>query len=69
MRRSLVTPMVELRIATPEVVEVLLNHVSGHRGGVAGVYNREPLLEGRRAALERRSDHLVTLANKPDRGL
>ena len=24
----------------PHVIEAVLNHVSGHKGGVAGIYNR-----------------------------
>jgi hypothetical protein len=42
--------MAELGIA-PRIVEAVLNHVSGHKAGIAGVYNRaaEPqaLFQGR----------------------
>jgi hypothetical protein len=35
-----------------------VNHVSGTRGGIAGVYNRSELLPERRAALERWALHV-----------
>jgi integrase len=39
LRRSVATGMAELGVA-PHIVEAVLNHVSGHKAGVAGVYNR-----------------------------
>jgi integrase len=42
LRRTLSTGMGELAIA-PHVIETLLNHVSGFRHGVSGVYNRSQL--------------------------
>lgn len=62
IRRSVATHLVELGIASPHVVEVLLNHVSGHRAGVAGVYNRALHAEERRVALERWAAHIQGLA-------
>ena len=52
LRRTGVTGMSELGIA-PHVVELVVNHISGHRAGVAGIYNRSELLPERKAALER----------------
>jgi integrase len=52
LRRTAVTGMNELGIM-PHVVEMIVNHISGYRRGVAGVYNRSLLLPERRAALER----------------
>ena len=52
LRRTAVTGMAELGIR-PDVIELAVNHVSGHRGGIAGVYNRSELMPERRAALER----------------
>jgi hypothetical protein len=43
------------------VVEQVVNHVSGTRGGVAGVYNQSELLPERRAALERWERHLLQI--------
>ena len=52
LRRSLVTGLNEQGIAAPHIIEAIVNHVSGHRGGIAGVYNRATYLEERRRALE-----------------
>jgi hypothetical protein len=41
-----------------EVIERALNHVSGKFGGVAGLYQRDPMTEDVREALQRWSDHL-----------
>lgn len=51
IRRSLVTGMNELGIATPHVIEAVVNHVSGHRSGIAGVYNRATYIDERTRAL------------------
>jgi hypothetical protein len=44
----------------PHVIEAILNHVSGHKAGVAGVYNRtyEPK---NRAALDLWTDHVIAV--------
>lgn len=39
IRRSVVTGMCEIGIE-PHVVEAVVNHFSGHKGGVAGIYNK-----------------------------
>ena len=39
MRRTCTTDMAELGIP-PHIIEVVLNHISGHKAGVAGIYNR-----------------------------
>jgi integrase len=39
IRRSMATGMAELGIL-PHIIEAILNHASGHRAGVAGIYNR-----------------------------
>lgn len=57
IRRSVVTGMVELGVS-PHVVEAIVNHVSGSRGGVAGVYNKAKLLGPMRDALQLWADHL-----------
>ena len=36
----------------------MVNHVSGHKGGVAGVYNRASYAAEKRAALQRWADHV-----------
>jgi hypothetical protein len=50
----------------PHIVEAILNHVSGHRAGVAGVYNRARYAAEMRDALQRWAEHLAALpARKP----
>ena len=51
IRRSVVTHLHERGFAPPHVVEAIVNHVSGHQGGVAGVYNKAQYLPERRQAL------------------
>jgi integrase len=60
LRRTFVTGLAELGIR-PDVIELAVNHVSGLRGGIAGVYNRSELLPERRAALERWATHVQGL--------
>jgi integrase len=50
LRRSFVTHMVEQKLAPPHIVEACVNHVSGHKGGVAGIYNRARYSDEKRAA-------------------
>jgi hypothetical protein len=45
----------------PDVIELAVNHRSGLRGGIAGVYNKSELLPERRAALERWAAHVEDL--------
>ena len=52
LRRSFVTHVSEHNFAQPHVVEAIVNHVSGHRAGVAGVYNRAAYAAEKRQALE-----------------
>ena len=55
LRRTAVTGMAELGVL-PHVIEAVVNHISGHKGGVAGVYNRAALRcreEGRAGAVGR----------------
>jgi integrase len=52
LRRSCVTGMGNLGIR-PDVIELSVNHVSGARGGVAGIYNKSTLLPERKEAFER----------------
>jgi integrase len=57
IRRSVATGMANIGIQ-PHIVEQVLNHQSGHRRGVAGVYNRSPYEREVRAALALWSDHV-----------
>ena len=60
LRRTAATGMADIGIA-PHVVEAVLNHVSGARAGVAGIYNRSAYADEKRAALDRWADHLSGL--------
>ena len=45
----------------PHVIEAILNHVSGFRAGVAGIYNRNPYDAEKRTALALWADHLFAI--------
>jgi integrase len=62
LRRTAVSGMVELGVRV-DVVELVVNHTSGVRGGVAGVYNKSELMPERREALERWSRHVAGLVS------
>ena len=57
IRRYVATHMAEIGIQ-PHIIEAVLNHVSGHKAGVAGVYNRATYLPEKTAALARWAEHL-----------
>lgn len=61
LRRTAVTGMVEIGVQ-PHVVEAVVNHISGHKGGVAGVYNRATYASEKRQALDRWAAHVEALA-------
>jgi integrase len=62
LRRTAVTMMAELGIL-PHIIEAIVNHVSGHRAGVAGIYNKAKYLDEMRIALEKWSSHVGELTN------
>ena len=64
LRRSAATKMADIGIQ-PHVIEALLNHYSGHRAGVAGIYNRSPYEKDVRAALTMWADHLADIVGRP----
>jgi integrase len=51
IRRSVATHMGDNGVQ-PHIVEAVLNHVSGHKAGVAGIYNRSSYATEKRAALK-----------------
>jgi integrase len=57
LRRSCSTWMAELGVL-PHIIEAVLNHVSGHKGGVAGRYNWAKYSDAMREGLQRWADHL-----------
>src|SRR5262249_9379165 len=57
LRRTAATELAEFGVQ-PHIIEAVLNHVSGHKGGVAGIYNRARYEGEMRTALQRWADHL-----------
>ena len=52
--------MAELGVQ-PHIIEAVLNHVSGHKAGVAGDYNRSSYAAGKRIALDLWGKHVEVL--------
>jgi integrase len=63
LRRSFATHASKLGIQ-PHVIEAILNHVSGFRAGVAGIYNRNPYDAEKRTALALWADHLLAIVKR-----
>jgi integrase len=61
LRRSAATGMADLG-TQPHVVEAVLNHISGHKAGVAGIYNKAVYEKEKCAALGIWADHVVAAA-------
>jgi integrase len=61
IRRTVATRLADLGVQ-PHVVEAVLNHVSGHKAGVAGVYNRAAYANEKRVALDLWAEHVAALA-------
>jgi integrase len=60
LRRTVTTGMAELGVQ-PHIIEAVLNHVSGHKSGVAGVYNRATYDMEKRDALNLWAEHLLAV--------
>jgi integrase len=60
LRRTAATRMAELGVQ-PHIIEACLNHVSGHKAGVAGIYNRATYEPEKRQALTLWSEHLLAV--------
>jgi len=56
LRRSFVTHCAEQGLAQPHAIEACVNHVSGHRAGVAGIYNKATYRNEKAAALKKFAD-------------
>jgi integrase len=67
LRRTFATNMQPLGVRF-EVTEALLNHVSGSKAGVAGVYQRHDWSAEKAAAVELWADWLIQLLPPPARG-
>ena len=53
----------------PHVIEAILNHVSGHKAGVAQVYNRSTYEKEKRIALDQWATHLKLIVNQKDQNV
>ena len=60
LRRTVATGMAEVGVQ-PHIIEAVLNHVSGHKGGVAGIYNRATYDKEKREALNLWAEHLLVI--------
>lgn len=60
LRRTAATGMAKLGVL-PHVIEAVLNHVSGHKAGVAGIYNRATYDKEKRDALNVWADHVMAI--------
>ena len=60
LRRTAATGMAEIGVQ-PHVIESVLNHVSGHKGGIAGIYNRAQYGAEKAQALARWDEHVASV--------
>jgi integrase len=61
LRRTLATGLQRLGVRL-EVTEAVMNHLSGSRAGVVGIYQRHDWAQEKRAALDAWSAHRLTAA-------
>ena len=66
LRRTAVTRMAEIGVA-PHVIEAVVNHLSGHKAGVAGVYNHARYTDEKRNALQRWANHIDEIVSGRNR--
>ena len=63
LRRTMATGLQKLGVRL-EVTEAVLNHVSGSRAGIVGVYQRHDWADEKRAALDAWGAHVVAIAER-----
>jgi integrase len=66
LRRSAATGMADIGVQ-PHIIEAVLNHISGHKVGVAGIYNRSSYEREVKAALALWADHVRSLIEGGER--
>ena len=64
LRPTFVTHILDRKLALPHVVEACVNHVSGHKAGVAGIYNRANYADEKRAAIDAWGKHVARLVGE-----
>jgi integrase len=62
-RRTVSTVMHDRLGVMPHVVEAVLGHVDGHKGGVAGIYNRSSYIDQKIVALDKWAAHIDELVH------
>lgn len=67
LRRTLATGLQRLGVRF-EVTEAILNHVSGAKGGVAGIYQRHDWKDEKRTALDAWARHVVATVQPATKG-
>jgi integrase len=65
LRRTAATGMAEIGVQ-PHIIEAVLNHISGHKSGVAGIYNRASYEAEKATALARWADHVTNIVEGRD---
>ena len=66
IRRSVATGVADIGIQ-PHIIEAVLNHVSGHKADVAGVYNRSSYQREVKNALAIWADHVASIVSCGER--
>ena len=66
IRRTVATRMADLKVQ-PHIIETVLNHQSGHKGGIAGIYNRSSYSTEVKNALAMWSDHVRAMVAGEER--
>jgi hypothetical protein len=51
----------------PHVIEAVLNHISGHKSGIAGVYNKSKYLPQMKSALAVWADRVAAITSGAER--
>ena len=65
LRHTFVTTMNDLGFAEPHIVEAIVNHISGAKGGIAGRYNHAQYIQQRIEALGKWGAYLPALVKGP----
>lgn len=63
LRRTAATGMARLGVQ-PHVIEAVLNHISGHKAGVAGIYNRATYRTEKAEALKLWAEHVQRIVSE-----
>lgn len=67
IRRTVATGLQRLGVRF-EVTEAVLNHISGSKGGIAGIYQRHEWADEKRSALDAWARHVAAISKPVDNG-